>query len=54
MKQQLEEKQIRSIAAESLVDVRTVRRFVDGEAVRPISKHRIHEAAKKLKIKLRA
>jgi hypothetical protein len=53
MKQHLEEKQIRTIAAESMVDARTVRRFVDGEAVRPSSEHRIREAAKKLRIKLR-
>lgn len=53
MKQQLEEKQIRMISAESFVDERTVRRFADGEVVRPSSEHRIREAAKKLRIKLR-
>ncbi len=43
---------IRRIAAESLVDVRTVKKFVEGGAVRPTNVHRIREAAKKLKVKL--
>jgi hypothetical protein len=50
---QLTEKQIRSISAESLVDVRTVRRYLVGEKVRNTSELRIVEAAKVLKIKVK-
>lgn len=53
MKQKVEEQDIRRISAESFVDARTVRRFADGEAVRPSSEARIREAAKKLKIRLK-
>lgn len=46
------EKDIRRLAAESLVDVRTVKKFLGGGRVWPLNEERIRAAAKKLKLRL--
>ncbi len=47
-KQLWSEQDIRRVSAESLVDVRTIRRAMKGESIRQTSKERIRNAAKKL------
>lgn len=42
------EQQIRRVSAESMVDVRTIKRALKGESIRKTSSTRISEAAKKL------
>jgi len=44
------EQQVRKLGAESMVDVRTIRRFLQGESVRGASRERIMKAAKKLRL----
>ena len=46
------EQDIRRLAAESLVDVRTVKKFLAGGKVWPLNEERIRVAAKKLKLRL--
>lgn len=51
MKKKMDDQTIRRLSAESLVDIRTIRRWLAGEPVRSSSQSRIEAAAKKLKVK---
>lgn len=48
------EQDVRRLAAESLVDIRTVKKFLGGGRVWPLNEERIRKAAKKLKLKVRS
>ena len=49
---ELTEQQVRKLSAESMVDVRTIKRFLQGSNVRGASRERILKAAKKLRIEV--
>lgn len=51
MKKKWDEQTVRRVAAEAMVDRRTMRRFLAGEELRKLSRARIERAAKKLKVK---
>jgi hypothetical protein len=46
------EQEIKQVSAESMVDVRTIKRTLAGEAVREVSRARILYAARRLKLRL--
>lgn len=46
------EQEIKQVSAESMVDVRTIRRTLAGESVREVSRARILNAARRLKLKI--
>ena len=47
----LSEQDVRRVAAEAMVDARTVSKFLEGGEVRPLVKERIEAAMRKLKLK---
>jgi hypothetical protein len=46
------EQEIKQVAAESMVDVRTIKRTLSGEKIREVSRLRILNAARRLKFKI--
>jgi hypothetical protein len=50
--QMLSERDARRLAAEASLDVRTVKKFLAGDPVRPLVAERIRVAAKTLKLKV--